>query len=459
MIRPPGWALRACPYTPALKAGGVDLLECATLAELDGARRAGCRVGLLALGREADAAQLAACTPFLDGGGLVWIGLVARELLAQPHVRACIAEYLLNFVATPADPAQVILALRHALGMAMVRQGGQGGQREPGPPACGDGPLIVGSAPPMLLLAAQIRKIARTDAAVLIKGQSGTGKELAARAIHQQSRRADAPFVAVNCGAIAPQLFQSELFGHEKGAFTGAVQRRIGRIEAASGGTLLLDEIGDMPPDMQVGLLRFLQEKTIERVGGHAALAVDVRLIAATHVDLAEAVRQGRFREDLYYRIDVVSLTLPTLAERGADIETLARHYLGHFSALYNKSLRGFSRAATEAMLAHAWPGNVRELVNRVQRATVLAEGRFVQPADLGFGGAAPAPLSLEEARSAAEQLTIGRALVQGRNRIAPTAALLGVSRVTLYRLLEKHGMRAPPGQSRSPEARTRTGT
>jgi DNA-binding NtrC family response regulator len=199
-----------------------------------------------------------------------------------------------------------------------------------------------------------------------------------------------------------------------------------------------------MPFDMQVNLLRFLQEKTIERVGGTDSLQIDVRVIAATHIDLTEAVRQGRFREDLYYRINVVCIAMPCLADRGQDIEDIAKHYFAKFAKTHNRSLRGFSKAAMNAMLSHAWPGNVRELVNRVQRATVMAEGRFIQPEDLGFDRSSDQTqlMSLEEARAAAERATIRRALAQSRNQISRAAMLLGVSRVTLYRLIEKYNIR-----------------
>ena len=222
------------------------------------------------------------------------------------------------------------------------------------------------------------------------------------------------------------------------------MQRKIGRIEAAQGGTLFLDEIGDMPFDMQVNLLRFLQEKTIERVGGNDSIEIDVRVIAATHIDLAEAVRQGRFREDLYYRINVVCISMPPLADRGQDIEDIAKYYFNQFASMHNRSLRGFSKAAMNAMLSHSWPGNVRELVNRVQRATVMAEGRFIQPEDLGLDRSNDQSqlMSLEDARAAAERTMIRRALSQSRNQISRAASLLGVSRVTLYRLIEKYNIR-----------------
>jgi DNA-binding NtrC family response regulator len=303
--------------------------------------------------------------------------------------------------------------------------------------ACG----MVGSSAAMQALFCQIRKVAAAEVPVLLLGASGTGKELAARALHHQSTRRERPFVAVNCGAIVPHLLQSELFGHERGAFTGATQRRIGRIEAAHGGTLMLDEIGDMPLEMQVNLLRFLQEQTIERVGSSSTMAVNVRVIAATHVDLAEAVHQRRFREDLYYRINVVCIGMPALAARGQDIETIAEHYFTRFAPAHNRSLRGFSRDAIQAMLAHPWPGNVRELVNRVQRAVIMADGRFIQPHDLGLTlpECETELPTLAAGRAAAERVLIRRALSHSGNQVARAAALLGVSRVTLYRLIDKH--------------------
>ena len=332
---------------------------------------------------------------------------------------------------------------------------GRHGQADGAVNALDDDRNMVGKTTEMQKLFAQIRKVAGTDASVLITGASGTGKELAALSVHRQSRRCHGPFVAVNCGAIAPQLFQSELFGHEKGAFTGAAHRKIGRIEAAQGGTLFLDEIGDMPFDMQVNLLRFLQEKTIERVGASQAIPIDVRVIAATHVDLADAVAQRRFREDLYYRINVVCVMIPRLADRSEDIEDLALHYFAKFARAHNRSLRGFSNAAMEALLAYAWPGNVRELVNRVQRAAVMAEGRFIQPEDLGFERDGPHDglMTLQAARAAAEQLMIRRAMSQARNQVSRAAVLLGVSRVTLYRLIEKYSITNPaPATLSSPQ-------
>lgn len=432
----------ALNYSDSLKKQGLDLAECTTPAAAYTVTRSGCRVGLLILTQEAELDRLAQWEPLIRDPNLSWVGLIAREIISTPRVRSFVGEHLFNFITIPAKVEHIALTLRHAWGMAFMRNVHGAFASESS--VLDAGLTMVGKSDQMQEVRAQIKKVARTDASVLIAGPSGTGKELAALSIHRQSARKDAPFVVVNCGAIAPQLFQSELFGYEKGAFTGATQRKIGRIEAAQGGTLFLDEIGDMPFDMQVNLLRFLQEKTIERVGGTDTIAVDVRVIAATHVDLAEAVRQGRFREDLYYRINVVCITLPQLAERGQDIEDIAKYYFTKFARAYNRSLRGFSRAAMDSLLSHSWPGNIRELVNRVQRATVMAEGRFIQPEDLGFTRNTPhgQTMLLEDARAAAEKAMIRRALSQSRNQISRAASLLGVSRVTLYRLMEKYHIR-----------------
>ncbi len=430
--------------TDNLKAHGLNLVECVTLEAAQDAVQSGCRVGLLIVTQEAELAQIDKYEPFVSNNRISWVGLVAQELISMPRMREFIGEHLFNFITIPADLDHIVLTLRHAWGMAFMRDEPHSATATPLPAANGTDFTMVGQTPQMQQLFNQLQKVARTDASVLITGPSGTGKEIAALSIHRQSARKSAPFVAVNCGAIAPQLFQSELFGYEKGAFTGASQRKIGRLEAAQGGTLFLDEIGDMPFDMQVNLLRFLQEKTIERVGGTETLEIDVRVIAATHIDLAEAVKQGRFREDLYYRINVVCISMPPLADRGQDIEDIAKHYFARFASMHNRSLRGFSKAAMNALLSHSWPGNVRELVNRVQRATVMAEGRFIQPEDLGLDRSNDQSqlMSLEDARAAAERVMIRRALSQSRNQISRAASLLGVSRVTLYRLIEKYNIR-----------------
>ena len=442
VLRAPGVDAHPCLYSDLLKDHDISLIECPTLAATHAAIGEGCRVGLLIITRKEDVQHLDAWEAFLSINKVSWVGLIAQELVSSPRIRQLIGEYLFNFLTVPANLDHIVWTIRPAWGMAFVRDAHGKAKADSLP---NSDRAMIGKTVHMQQLSAHIKKVARTDASVLITGPSGTGKELAAQSIHRQSTRKNAPFVAVNCGAIAPQLFQSELFGYEKGAFTGAHQRKIGRIEAAQGGTLFLDEIGDMPFDMQVNLLRFLQEKTIERVGGTATLPINVRVIAATHIDLEEAVRQGRFREDLYYRINVVCISIPRLADRVQDIEDIARYYFVKFGGMHNKSLRGFSKAALDAMLRHSWPGNVRELVNRVQRAAVMAEGRFIQPEDLGFerGPEGAQIISLEDARADAEKAMIERALSQARNRISQAANMLGISRVTLYRLIEKHTIRS----------------
>ncbi|MEB0136958.1 sigma-54 dependent transcriptional regulator [Actimicrobium sp. CCC2.4] len=428
------------PVVNTMRHVGMVLHECHTAEQ---AGRTGCTVGVVLVADLMWLQRLSAFEPMLAHSGITWVGLIAHDLVGLPAVRNLVADYLFNFIALPAPIEHIILVLRHARGMAFVRTQPRNIWPESSIAGEKHSPML-GRTPPMQRLFHQIKRVARTDAPVMIDGQSGTGKELAAQSIHRQSTRRHAPFVAVNCGAIPPQLFQSELFGYEKGAFTGAIQRRIGRIEAAQGGTLFLDEIGDLPMEMQVNLLRFLQEKTIERIGGNQTLTIDVRIIAATHIDLADAVARGRFREDLYYRINVVCITTPRLADRLEDIEELARHYFTRFASRHNKSLRGFSKAALHTLLHHNWPGNVRELVNRVQRAVVMADGRFIQPEDLGFDPASPSTMlmSLEDARAEADRRMIERALSQARNQVSVAAQLLGVSRVTLYRLIDKYRLK-----------------
>ena len=301
---------------------------------------------------------------------------------------------------------------------------------------------MFGTSLPMQEVFTAIRKVATTDAPVLVLGESGTGKEMAALAIHRRSPRSTGPFVAINCSAIPETLLESELFGHEKGSFTGAHAQRPGRIETASGGTLFLDEIGELPPPLQVKFLRFLQEQEIERIGGRTKIRVDARVIAATNVDLKKAMSAGRFREDLYFRLAVVVLRLPPLRERPTDIPLLAKAFLKKYAAQNNRTLADFSSKALKALQAHAWPGNVRELENRIKRAVIMAEGRHVSPADLELGELSEGGFrSLKEARESVERELIQLALQRHGGTISRAAEDLGISRPTLYELMEKLSM------------------
>lgn len=301
---------------------------------------------------------------------------------------------------------------------------------------------MLGDSPQIQNVFAAVRKVAGVSAPVLLLGESGTGKEMTAMAIHRQSARKNGPFVAINCHAIPETLLESELFGHEKGAFTGAHTQRIGLIETASGGTLLLDEIGELTPALQVKLLRFLQSQTFERVGGRQTIQVDTRVIAATNSDLQKAMADGRFREDLYFRIAVVTIRIPPLRERKGDVELLARMFLKKYAAEAEKDV-AFSSKALQAMTAYDWPGNVRELENRVRRAVVMVDGRLIKPADLELDGRTTvvAGMTLKEAREQVERELVQRALGQHKNNISRTAEVLGVSRPTLYELMDKLGL------------------
>jgi DNA-binding NtrC family response regulator len=306
---------------------------------------------------------------------------------------------------------------------------------------------MVGTCEAMQHLFRTIRKVANTDASVFISGESGTGKELTALAIHERSRRRKAPFIAINCGAIPHHLLQSELFGYERGAFTGANQRKIGRVEEADGGTLLLDEIGDLPLESQASLLRFLQEGKIERLGGRESIPIDVRIISATHVDLEGAMRDGRFRADLFHRLCVLRVDEPPLRARGKDIEILAHHIMGKFKTDSARKIRGFAPSAIEAMYNYNWPGNVREMINRVRRAIVMAENKLITAEDLDLAHyTAQETLSLAQAREAAEKRAIEAALLRHRHRLGEAAIDLGISRVTLARLMNAYGLREAIG-------------
>ena len=304
---------------------------------------------------------------------------------------------------------------------------------------------MVGASPAICGVFDKISKVAATEMPVLLTGETGTGKELTAQAIHARSVRKLGPFVPINCAAIPETLLESELFGHERGAFTGAVQQRKGKLEAAGGGTLFLDEVGDLLPSLQVKLLRFLQEGTFQRVGGQETLHVDTRVIAATNVDLKAAIERNRFREDLYYRLGVLHIHLPPLRDRGEDTLLMAMVFLQQAAATTRKAIRGFSAQAIDALLTHGWPGNVRELSNRVRRAVVMSEREEITCQDLDLAGAVFQAIdSLDSLRAAHRRIEtelLVKALTLHRGNLSRIARDLKVSRSTLYRKLKQYGL------------------
>jgi len=305
-------------------------------------------------------------------------------------------------------------------------------------------PDMIGTSPVMAKVFDTIRRVAGSDISVLVVGESGTGKELVAKAIHKQSHRANGPFIAINCGAIPETLLESELFGHEKGAFTGAHMQRPGRIESAEGGTLFLDEIGEISPALQVKLLRVLQERTIERVGGRVEIPVDTRVLAATNSDLQLAMKEGRFREDLYYRLNTVTIPVPPLRARGADIAMLAKILLQRFGDEAKKKITGFSREALLSLEQYHWPGNVRELENKIRRAVTLTDNPRIVPGDLDLDEPkdVQAGATLKEARDGVEKRVIEQTLAKTGGNITKAALILEVSRPTLHDLISRHDIK-----------------
>jgi DNA-binding NtrC family response regulator len=373
-------------------------------------------------------------------GDLQWVGVFKPNDLEYTSCRDIVIEHLCDYHTAPVDPVRLAHTLGHAHGWAMLKRGRQ----QLADQAQGKSPLI-GQCEAIARLRAQIERVAKVAAPVLIWGESGSGKELTAQAIHAESERAGGPFVPINCGAISPTLIHSELFGYERGAFTGATRGKPGLIESADGGTLFLDEIGDLPKDLQANLLRFLQEKTICRLGSTRNIRVDVRVIAASHVQLQQAVAKGDFREDLYYRLAVLPVTVPPLRERREDLVALAEHFFHVYASEKSPRLKGFSDRAIAAILDHGWPGNVRELINRVRRAMVMSDGRLITPDDLGLTRGIPAPTSaaLDDARMRSERSALRDCLDRSGQNVSRAARDLGVSRTTMYRLLSKHGMRS----------------
>jgi two-component system NtrC family response regulator len=311
---------------------------------------------------------------------------------------------------------------------------------------------LLGSSQIMQQVFRNIGLVGSSDIPVLITGESGTGKELVARAIHGQSLRNRGAFVPINCGAIPETLLESELFGYEKGAFTGAVQQRKGRIESAQSGTLFLDEIGDIPLALQVKLLRFLQNREIQRLGGKETIVVDARILAATNIDLQKAMNEGRFREDLYYRLCVVTIDVPPLRQRGSDILLLARAFLATFSDELKKPLKGFTPQAVDALTSYGWPGNVRELENRIKRAVVMSEGWYVTPENLELADTASSldTSTLKASRDHREKELVRMAMEKAEGNVTRAASYLGVSRPTLYQLLARYGLKKTKSEEKA---------
>ncbi|RQW28302.1 sigma-54-dependent Fis family transcriptional regulator [Rhodobacteraceae bacterium CH30] len=361
-----------------------------------------------------------------------WIALLDGAELEDSRVRALVNDFCFDYCVLPVPLAHLLPAVGHAHGMAglycpeRVRSGVSG---------------LLGEHPAFLAFLEDLSRVGMMNVSVLLHGETGTGKELAARFVHDCSARAKAPFFSVNCGSLAPNLVQSELFGNEKGAFTGAHDKRAGYIEAADGGTLFLDEIGDMSAEAQVSMLRFLQEGTIIRLGGSKHLKIDARIVAATHVDLAQSIRDRTFREDLYHRLRVCQVCIPPLRERLSDLPLLAGHFIEKYACKFGLPEKRLSKEALGLMLTYPWPGNVRELENRICQGLIMARGCVLTPADMGFGGAEQGSSPLQVQRGTGEKTSLLQSLAINGGDCNLAAREIGVSRATFYRLLAKHGI------------------
>jgi two-component system NtrC family response regulator len=348
-----------------------------------------------------------------------------------------IASGAYDFYAKPVDIDVLTLIIRRALHVYDLEAESRQRQTVSTTPLAG----LITSDSGMLKVCRAIEKVAPTGVSILLLGESGTGKDVLAKAIHQLSPRATRPYVAINCAAIPENLLESELFGHEKGAFTGAIKQTLGKIEVANRGTFFLDEIGDLPLSLQAKLLRFLQDRVIERVGGRQQIPVDVRIISATNKNIPDLIREGRFREDLFYRLNEVRIDIPPLRDRHGDVVLLINYFIGEYNRQHGRSIKGLAPDAVEAVLGHPWPGNVREIENRVKRAVIMADGRLLTAADLDFAAADDArsgEFDLREARERAERSVIQRALLKEQGNISKAARLLGISRPTLYELMKQ---------------------
>ncbi|WP_137172568.1 PEP-CTERM-box response regulator transcription factor [Massilia sp. HP4] len=362
----------------------------------------------------------------------------------QDHGNAvkAIAMGAYDFHQKPVDPEVLNLVIQRAFFLHKLQQENRRMQQ-----ASADSPLggVVSRDPGMLKVCRNIEKVAPTSASVMLLGESGTGKEVLARAVHALSPRAKERFMAINCAAIPENLLESELFGYEKGAFTGAAKQTKGKVELAHGGTFFLDEVGDLPMALQAKLLRFLQERVIERVGGHEEIPVDVRIICATHQKLKDLCAQGRFREDLYYRLSEIVVTIPPLRQREGDAALLAHHFKNKFCAQEGRGTMHFAPDAIAAIETYAWPGNVREMENYIKRAIIMADGNTIVADDLGLPGegAEEEPINLRQVRDEAEYRAIVKALARVDGNIVKASEVLGVSRPTLYDLMGRHGIKA----------------
>jgi two-component system NtrC family response regulator len=370
--------------------------------------------------------------------------IVASGHGARESALRAIASGAYDFYQKPVDIDQLGLIVRRAFQLHAIEDENKRLEEK-----IGDDRVLgtmVTAAPEMAKVARTIERVANTDVSVMLLGASGTGKELLAKGVHQASRRRMGGFVAINCAAIPENLLEAELFGYEKGAFTGAIKTTEGKIEMAHGGTLFLDEVGDIPLPLQVKLLRFLQERVIERIGGRKPIAVDTRIVCATHQNLEEMIAAGTFREDLYYRLAEIVVRIPSLAERAGDAALLAKHFLARFAREMNPSVKGFAPGALAAIENWGWPGNVRELENRLKRAVIMADGKLITAEDLDLiaGAAESLPVNLKAAREAADRHVIRKALAQTDGNISGAAKLLGISRPTLYDLLKQYGLQQP---------------
>jgi len=369
--------------------------------------------------------------------------IVASGHGARESALQAIARGAYDFYQKPVDIETLGLIVRRALQLYQIEAANRKLAEKVGEDHRVLGRLIT-AAPEMVKVARTIERVANTNVSVMLLGASGTGKELLARGLHEASDRRGGAFVAINCAAIPENLLESELFGHEKGAFTGAVKTTEGKIELAAGGTLFLDEVGDIPLPLQVKLLRFLQERVIERIGSRKSIAVDTRIVCATHQNLEVMIAEGRFREDLFYRLAEIVVKIPSLAERPGDAALLAKAFLARFAREMNPSVKGFAPDALAAIDAWPWPGNVRELENRVKRAVIMADGKLIAAEDLDLTGGTEddaQALNLKSAREAADRKVIRHALARSEGNISNTAKLLGISRPTLYDLLKQYDL------------------